>query len=176
MAAFRKILSQLNKVADIIDEISSVICVFCLTLQIGTIFVLVVGRYFFKMVPQGTEELCLLCMVWIALISITLCIRDDSHMKMDLIDMFVSERAVDYIRVLDGIILVVFSAMMVKYGIVLWKLKWGSHMTGLPMSGAWFYAVLPLSGVLLCFSSVLFVLNTVCKLIDNKNEESEVKN
>lgn len=169
MKALRKVFSCLNKIQDVLEEISSAICVFCLSLQILTITVLVIGRYFFKKVPQGTEELCLLCMVWIALLSITLCIRDDSHMKMDILDMFVSERAVDYIRVFDGIILVVFSVLMVKYGFVLWKLKWGSTLTGLPMSGAWFYAVLPISGILCGFSSLVFLLNTIAKLSGTDN-------
>lgn len=170
MKSFRKIIKGFNKVADVLDEISAAVCVLCLTIQVVTVLVLVVGRYFFSVVPQGTEELCILCMVWIALLSTSLCIRDDTHMKMDILDMFASPRVIDYIKLLDAVILIVFSIMMIKYGLVLWKLKFGSHMSGLPLSGAWYYASLPISGVLNTFSAIVFFFTTLQRIIDSDEE------
>lgn len=176
MNSLKKITAILSKVADLLDKIANFICVALLTLQVGTIGVLVVGRYFFRMIPQGTEELALLCMVWIAMLSISLCIRDDSHMKMDIIDMFVKPEIIEYFRVFCGILLVVFSGFMIRYGVILWKLKWGTTMSGLPLSGASYYAALPIAGILILISSLCFLLNTIVKIAENKLQKEDTRN
>lgn len=176
MKNLKRITAIMGKVADVLDKISNFICVALLTLQVVTIGVLVVGRYFFHVIPQGTEELALLCMVWISMLSIALCIRDDSHMKMDIVDMFVKPEIIEYFRVFCGILMVVFSGFMIRYGVVLWKLKWGTTMSGLPLSGASYYAALPVAGILVLFSSVCFLLNTVVKIAENRLQKEETEN
>ena len=176
MKNLKRISEILSKAADILDKIANFICVALLTLQVGTIGVLVVGRYFFRVIPQGTEELALLCMVWISMLSISLCIRDDSHMKMDVVDMFVKPEIIQYFRVFCGILLVVFSGFMIRYGVVLWKLKWGTTMSGLPLSGASYYAALPVAGILVLISSVCFLLNTIVKITEDKKQKEESEN
>jgi len=176
MKNLKRITTILSKVADVLDKVSNFICVALLTLQVATIGVLVVGRYFFRVIPQGTEELALLCMVWISMLSISLCIRDDSHMKMDIVDMFVKPEVVQYFRVFCGILLVVFSGFMIRYGVILWKLKWGTTMSGLPLSGASYYAALPVAGILILISSLCFLLNAIVKIAEDRQQKEGTEN
>lgn len=170
---FRKIVSVLNKIQDKIEMIANIICVFCLTMQTALICIMVAGRYFFKKVPPGTEELALLAMVWMALLSITLSIRDDSHLKMELVDLFVSERGIKFFQIFSGIATGVFGVYMVNYGLPLWKLRWGTRMSTIHMSNAWYYAVIPLTGVLMVFAASVFVLNSILAIIDEKQRLKE---
>lgn len=168
MKGLRKIAAVLNSISTVLEKISNAICVGCLSLQVITIGIVVVGRYFFNKVPQGTEELALLCMVWIAMLSMNLSIREDGHMKMDVIDRFVKKDKIKYFQIACGIIMVIFNILMIRYGLTLWRLKWNSTMSGLPLSGAWQYLVLPIAGFLNTITSCSFFLNTTLSLVDSK--------
>ncbi len=168
MNTFRKILAVLNQIAEKLEAAANFICVCCLTVQTLLIGMLVVGRYFFGKVPAGTEELALLCMVWTALLSMVMNVRDDSHLKMELVDLFVPANKIKFFQLFSGIVTTVFAGYMVKYGWDIWKLRWGTTMASIKLSNAWYYAVIPLAGVLTCFVGVVFVLNTITKIIDEK--------
>ena len=62
---------------------------------------------------------------------------------------------------------------MIKYGYSIWTLKFGTVMSSLPISGAWFYAAIPLAGILTAFVSVVFFLNLILKFIDEKLEKAD---
>ena len=168
MQFLRKFTAVLNAICEKLEKAANFICVFCLTMQTVLICILVVGRYIFKFVPPGTEELAVLCMVWTALLSMILSIRDDSHLKMELIDLFVSADKIKYFQVISGILTVTLSVFMLKYGIPLWKLRWGTTMTSIKMSNAWYYAVIPLAGVLIGFCGLAFTLNSIIGIVDDK--------
>lgn len=173
MNAFRKTVAILNKIADKLEAAANFICVACLSVQIITIVVLVIGRYFFHKVPQGTEELALLCMVWLSLLSICLNVRSDEHLKMEIVDLFFPEKSIKYFRMICAVVTFLFSCYMIKYGLDIWFLKFGTVMSSLPLSGACFYAAIPLAGVLTAFISVVFFLNQILEKINEKLESAE---
>lgn len=173
MKVLKKAADVLNAVSTVLEKVSNAICVGCLTLQVVTIGIVVVGRYFFNKVPQGTEELALLCMVWIAMLSMNLSIREDGHMKMDLIDRFVKKDKIKYFQLVCAIIMIVFNVLMIRYGYTLWRLKWNSTMSGLPLSGAWLYLVLPIAGFLNTITSCSFLLNTCISISEGRKEAAE---
>lgn len=168
MNAFHKIVAILNKIADKVEAAANFICVGCLTVQVITIVILVIGRYFFHKVPQGTEELALLCMVWMALLSICLNVRKDEHLKMEVVDLFCPASSIKYFQVICSILTFAFSCYMIRYGYDIWTLKFGTVMSSLPISGAWFYAVIPLAGLLTAFVSLVFLLTLILQFVDEK--------
>lgn len=56
----------------------------------------------------------------------------------------------------------------------IWTLKFGTVMSSLPLSGACFYAAIPLAGVLTAFISVVFFLNQILELINEKLAPQEL--
>ena len=52
-------LKLFSRVADVVNQIINAVCVVLLTVQLIAIVVMVFGRYFFKYVPPGTEQLAL---------------------------------------------------------------------------------------------------------------------
>ena len=173
MNGFRKTVGVMNKIADVLEGIANFICVVCLTVQVITIVVLVVGRYWFHKVPVGTEELALLCMVWMALLSICLNVRKDEHLKMEVVDLFCPASSIKYFQIICAVLTFVFSCFMIKHGYAIWTLKFGTVMSSLPISGAWFYAAIPLAGVLTAFVSVVFFLSLILKFVDEKLEKTD---
>lgn len=177
MSFFKKLVDALNKVSGILEYAVNVICVFCLSLQTALICFQVFGRYLFKYIPPGLDELALLCMVWMALLGFCLNVRDDSHLKMELVDLIVTEDKIKYFQLFSSVLTVVFSIYMIKYGIRLWRLRVGTYMATIKMSNAWYYIVVPISGVLIAFSGLVFFFNTVLKIIQepSNGKKSKIK-
>ena len=173
MNTFKKIIAILNQISEKIEEAVNIICVFCLTLQTVLICVQVIGRYIFKSVPAGTDEIALLCMVWMAILSMCLSVRDDSHLKLELADLLFKEGKIKYFQLISSILTIVFSIYMIKYGMSLWQLRWGTVMSTINVSNAWYYAVVPLSGVITTFVGFVFLMNTILKIIEDRINKKE---
>ena len=173
MKFLRKIAPVINKICEKIERAANAVCVFCLTTQTILICVLVIGRYVFNAVPAGTEELALLSMVWLAMLSMILCIRDDSHLKMELVDIFVSADKIKYFQVFAGAATIALAVCMIKFGFPLWKLRWGTKMATIKLSNAWYYAVIPLTGVLMAVEGFAFTLNSVIGILDDRTAEAD---
>lgn len=165
---FKATIKILNNIADKVEEAVYVVCAFSLTLQTALICFQVFGRYIIKYIPAGTDDIALLCMVWTAILGMSLNVRDDAHLKMELVDIFVSESKIWFFQVISSILVIVFSVYMVIYGTSLWKLRWGAMMPSLNMTSAWYYVVLPISGVITAFIGFVFLMNTILKIVDHK--------
>ena len=114
-----------------VERLINAICVGAITIQVIAILIMVFGRYFFSYVPMGTEELALFCMVWFSLLSISLSVRDDTHVKMEIVDKFLPGKAVRCIKVCSGIVVMVFALLMIGYGITLVRLVSGTVMSAM---------------------------------------------
>ena len=141
-----------------IEKIINGICVAAITIQVLAILVMVFGRYFFSYVPMGTEELALFCMVWFSLLSISLSVRDDSHVKMEVVDKLFPEKAVWWIKICSGAAVMVFAVLMIYYGISLVKLVSGTVMSAMRISKGWLYLAIPVSGFCIALCDMGYML------------------
>lgn len=149
---------MLSAAMDRVEKAINLLCVTFLTLQVLSIIVMVFGRYLFKFVPQGTEEFALTCIVWFSLLSISLSIRDDSHIKMEIMDALVAKEKLLYFQYFAAFISLGFSCLMIKHGIDLVKLTAGTKMGGLQISEGWLYLAIPASGVCMGLASLTFLI------------------
>ena len=150
-----------SRVMDKLEKIINFICVIFLLLQVVTINGMVIGRYFFKFVPLGTEEFALFCMVWFSLFSIMLSIRNDAFIKMELVDLFLPKNKVLYFKFFATVVCFVFSICMIVYGIDLVMLTGTARMASIPISKGWLYLSLPASGVGLALSNLVLMVEIV---------------
>lgn len=141
-----------------IETVINGICVGAITIQVIAILVMVFGRYFFSYVPMGTEELALFCMVWFSLLSISLSVRDDSHVKMEVVDKLFPEKAVWWIKVFSGVVMLVFSVLMIGYGCGLVKLVSGTVMSAMRISKGWLYLSIPVSGFCIALCDISYMI------------------
>ena len=141
-----------------IEKLINGICVVALTVQVLAILVMVFGRYFFSYVPMGTEELALFCMVWMSLLSISLSVRDDSHVKMEIIDKVIPAHAVRWVKIFTGVVIMGFAILMCFYGMSLVKLVKNTMMSAMRISKGWLYLSVPVAGFCIALCDIEYML------------------
>jgi len=134
----------------------------CLALMVAVVTWQVVSRYVLGDPSAWTEEVARMLLIWVGLLGGVYAYRMNAHLGLDLLRMKVGpvgQRRLDVISdVLCGLfaltVLVIGGGMLVQ---LTWELKQTTAALGIPM--AWVYVVLPLSGVLIVYYSILSLLS-----------------
>ncbi|MBR2528392.1 MAG: TRAP transporter small permease [Blautia sp.] len=148
------------------DAIYWLFMTFCKIIFIASILItsyVVFMRFVLSKTPRWGEQSILLCMVYMALISASLAIRTDKHLRVVLIQYAFPERirakAMDVLHALSQITIFLFSLFMIVYGVQFTKLMQKSVLSGIPIAKAWLYAAVPVAGVcMLLMQSEQFLL------------------
>ena len=137
-----------------LDRLFSVIdnaCRLMLSIQVVVIFIVVVGRYVFNKTPAWGEALTLFLLVWVALLGAALVLREDSHIRVTIIDSLVPPVVVKVLTILSDLVLIAFSVLLLYAGYQLTKQTMNSVISGLGISRAYMY------GATLIFASFIFI-------------------
>ena len=144
-----------------------------LTVQLIAIIVMVFGRYFFRHVPAGTEQLALFCLVWFAMLSISLSVRDDSHVKMEVIDKLVGPKNVIWFQLFCALVTAAFGVIMVVYGRQICAITSMSKLTGTKIPTSWLYGSAVFGGCCMVFNCIVFAVEALTKRFLGKEEEGK---
>jgi TRAP-type C4-dicarboxylate transport system permease small subunit len=140
---------------------------FCKTLLVADILVTsmaVLGRYVsFIPDPAWSEEVVLTCMVYMAVVSAAMALRNDSHIRMTALDKYLPLKLVRALDVAADIAVIAFSVMMLVSG---WKFCIGLGSKGyyisIPtLSKFWLYFPIPLAGACM----LIFEAEILCRHI-----------
>ena len=148
-----KIFQTLDKVRPVYDVTYKVVMVICKLLLIIDILVTtfsVVGRYIpFIPNPAWTEQVVLTCMVYMAVLSATLAIRTNGHIRMTALDSYLPKKLIKALDVLADIAVMALGVIMLVYG---WQVcqsplaKFGKYESMPWLSRFWMYFPIPLAG------------------------------
>jgi len=130
----------------VINEILSAICVLTLAIEFIAVTVMVVGRYVFNSVPIWTEQMSLMALAWMSIISIVLALYNEDHMRVEVFDNIFPARFIEFLKYLSNIIIIIFSALMIKYGVILVNLTKKVILSGFHVSTALMYVPLVICG------------------------------
>lgn len=139
---------------------------FCKMLFIASICTtsyVVFCRYILSKTPRWGEQAILLCMVYMALISASLAIRTDKHIRVVLIQYVfptrIRAKAMSILHGLSQISIFAFSLFMIIYGYQFTELMSRSKMSGLGVPNSVLYAAVPIAGIcMLLMQSERFIL------------------
>ncbi len=135
---------------------------FCKIVFIASICIttfVVFCRYILHITPRWGEQAILLCMVYMALISASLAVRTDTHIRVMLIDYLLPTKAIDFLKAMSHFCIFAFSVFMIVYGIQFTKLMQASIMSGLGCKQSVLYASVPIAGIcMLLIQSERFLL------------------
>jgi TRAP-type C4-dicarboxylate transport system permease small subunit len=140
---------------------------FCKTLLVADILITsmaVLGRYVsFIPDPAWSEEVVLTCMVYMAVLSAAMALRNDSHIRMTALDKYMPLKMVRALDVAADIAVIAFSVMMLISG---WKFCTGlgskGYYTSIPtLSKFWLYFPIPLAGACM----LIFEAEILCRHI-----------
>ena len=102
-------------------------CVFIASICITSYVVFC--RYILHSTPRWVEQAILMCMVYMALISASLAVRTDTHIRVMLIDYLLPKKAIEVLKALSHVMIFGFSLFMIIYGIQFTKLMSKSVMS-----------------------------------------------
>ena len=148
------------------DTIYWIFMTFCKLIFIASICItayVVFMRFVMSKTPRWGEQSILLCMVYMAMISASLAIRTDKHLRVVMIQYLfpahIREKVMDILHGLSEICIFLFSLFMIVYGTQFTQLMSKSLLSGIPIAKAWLYAAVPVAGVcMLLMQSELFFL------------------
>lgn len=142
------------KLTKSVNEILCIICVLALAVELMSVSVMVVGRYVFNYVPQWTEQMSLMALAWMSIISIAMGLYKEDHMRVEIFDKVFPAKFVTFLKYASNVTIIVFSALMIKYGIVLVNLTKKILLSGFRVSTGLMYFPLIVCGVSSIYMSV----------------------
>lgn len=148
----QKIFHALDKIKPVYDITEKIMMIICKLLLIADILItcyIVIGRYVnFIPSPVWGEQVVLTLMVYMAVLSATLAIRNNSHIRMTCFDPFLPKKLVMVLDIISDILVMILGYVMLKYG---WTaaIKLGARgvYDSLPwLSRFWMYFPVPVAG------------------------------
>ena len=110
-----------KKFEDIVSEIMIGICVAIFAVMVFSVSYGVLGRYLtFVKAARWTQELAILCLVWLCFVTAGYAIKEDRHVRMTIINRIVPEKAAKALHAFTYILLVLVNLFFIIYG---WKLS-----------------------------------------------------
>jgi TRAP-type C4-dicarboxylate transport system permease small subunit len=151
------------------------ICSICITSYV------VFCRYILHSTPRWGEQAILLCMVYMALISASLAVRTDTHIRVMLIDYVLPKQVISFLKAMSHVMIFGFSLFMIVYGIQFTQLMGKSVMSGLGCKQSFLYASVPIAGVCMLLMQserfILFILRLMGKVpAEYQTKEGEITN
>ncbi|MFV0465657.1 MAG: TRAP transporter small permease [Lachnospiraceae bacterium] len=142
----QKLNLTLKKIDRILITGADWICRAMLAIQVIICAGVFFGRYFFKSTPAWGEPAALLCLVWLCVLSSSLAIEDDSHLRMTVFDEILPGKVLIALEILTTVVIFLFAIFMIYAGIMLTSLSRNNIVPGINISASWMNLVLPVTG------------------------------
>ncbi|MDO5338318.1 MAG: TRAP transporter small permease [Eubacteriales bacterium] len=166
-------MEALHKIRKIIDMILSTACAFIFGVMVIVGTYQIVTRYFFNSPSTVSEELLTYSFTWMALLASAYVFGKRDHMRMG----FIADKLTGSSRkvleiVIECLVMLLAAAVMVYGGFNIMQLTMTQKTASLGIPMGVIYTVLPLSGILIVFYSILNVVDLVTGY---EREHREVK-
>ena len=162
------------KISDVYNSIINFICVTLLCAQTLSIIVMVFGRYIFNKVPQWSEQFALFCMIWFAMFSIALAVRTDSHVKMEVVDGFVTPGVLLGFKIFGNVCTAAFGLILVIYGLQISELTWTTMLSAFRIPLGIQYASSVAGGFFMITNAIVYCIEITAKFFDEKKSKEVV--
>lgn len=142
-----KLYLLLDRVMNFTYKIINLICKVFLFLQVVVVSYVVFSRYILKTTPSWGEEIGIFCMVWFALLSIAIGIKNRAHVKVTLTDCIFPEKLNDILDKIVELLIFVVAIIFIIWGGQVTEIAKNSILPGMGISNSWLYLSLPSAGV-----------------------------
>ena len=130
-----KAITLYHHFADIISKIMMGICMVILGVMVFSVSYGVLGRYTPLKNPRWTQELSILCMVWVCFLSAGYAIKNGLHVRITLTKYVFPEKVCRNLYKAAYIVLIIVNLLWSVYGVEVVRLTMRARMpaTGWPM-------------------------------------------
>lgn len=150
MPKFFDVFDKIRPIYGWTYKIVMFICKILLIVDILVTSMAVAGRYIsFIPDPAWSEQVVLTCMVYMAVLSATLAIRTNSHIRMTVFDQYLPKNVVKTLDVVSDIAVMVLGYILLTKGIEVCNsplAKFGKYESLPWLSRVWMYIPIPLAG------------------------------
>lgn len=166
-------LDKIKPVYDVVYRFTMLLCKLLLIADIGITSMAVIGRYVpFVPDPAWSEEVVLTLMTYMAVLSASMALRRNAHIRMDALDRFLPKKLIKVLDILADVAVLVLAVVMIKEG---WQYASGlgskGFYTSLPkLSRFWMYFPIPLAGVTMVIFEVETLYNHLKSIILKEGE------
>lgn len=151
-------LEKYSKVIDVLEKIIRVILIILLAGIVLIMFMQTVLRYGFNAALPWCEELALYMCLYCVLLGLSIAVRKDSHLQVDILLKFYSPRIKALMTAITSIIAIVVMIFFIRYALSLMKIATGVSPT-LPITMWQVYLAFPIG----CTLVILFSLENIIK-------------
>jgi len=137
------------RIVNILDYLMKAGLIIFSLVMIGTCGLQVVSRYLLDHPFSWTEELARYSFIWWSFIGAAYVVRLNGHLGMDFLVNMMPKKARTAVQRIVFLISLGFSLLMVYYGIKISIIQAGQEGDLIPISMAWVYAVVPLTGAIM---------------------------
>jgi len=155
---------MIEKILNRFYWLAEVMCKIMMCVQIVCVAFVVVGRFVFSKTPAWGEETTLLCLVWVALISAAITLRENGHMRITAFDEHMSKKTRFILDLFSDAFLLLFACFMIKEGLNLAKITSMSILPGLRIKSSYLYSATWVSGIVY----IIAVLENVWRLLTGR--------
>ncbi|MDH2926217.1 MULTISPECIES: TRAP transporter small permease [Lonepinella] len=159
-----KIKKPIDKFISTFSIIVMILLVICVTWQ-------VFSRYVLKMPSTVTDEVARFSMIWVGLLGASYTVGLQKHLSIDLFTHNLSVKKKAMSNIFINICICIFSLSVLVFGgatLVANVYATGQISPSMQIPMAYVYIALPLSGILMVFYSVLFLIQNIFLLKENK--------
>lgn len=147
------LLRKYSKFLDVIEKVIRVILIFLMAAMVLVMFLQAVMRYVFNNPLAWCEELAVYMMVYCVMLGICIATRRESHLQVDFLLSFCSQRIKCLVTAISSIIAIVVMIFFCTYSISLMEVA-VSKSTTMPITMRQIYMVFPVGSILLILFSV----------------------
>lgn len=166
------IVTFADKTGLIIEKICGAFCVLCFAAMTLVAILGVFFRYVMQSPFMWTEEVARYLLVWMGFIAINIALRQDLHIKVELLPKFVPPVVAKIVSYLVDVLIAFFFIVLLKQG---YLLTINNMMTAsmFPMSMAWILAAVPVAAALTLIQLFLSVFKKLSSDFSSKPESPE---
>jgi len=149
-------------VTGLLDKLVKLLITSCLAMMVIVVTWQVISRYALGDPSAWTEEVARMLLIWVGLLGGVYAYREKAHLGLDLLRQKVGAIGHQRLNIISDICCGLFALTVLVIGggslvQLTWELRQTTAALGIPM--AWVYVVLPLSGVLIVYYSIVSLLS-----------------
>ncbi|MBV1790685.1 TRAP transporter small permease [Marinobacterium sp. D7] len=146
--------SDFDRLLDLLARLAIILAGVCLVILVFSFGWLVFGRYVLNQTPTWVEQMSLLLVTAITFLAAAVGVHERTHLSVDLLSQFLSERGRLILALLVDLLLGVFGAALVWYGWDLVQFAWRKQIPLLDIPDGVRYIPMVVSGVLIVLFEV----------------------
>ncbi len=166
-------LQKIEPIYNFIDKVTMFVCKLLITIEVLVVCIVVFGRIIFKSAPVWGEEVILTAMVYMTMLSATMALRKNQHIKMSAFDKYLPKKVIYALDLLADLAVMAFAIIMTVYGFrYAFQIGARGFYTSMPtLSKFWQYFPIAIAGIAMILVEIELIIKHLGLLTGQIHDE-----